>query len=61
MCELKVIINQNMVFENAIYAKISETDVHVKDVLGNSKIFKNHTITEVNIPKEQLILTPNRK
>ncbi|MEJ2241228.1 MAG: CooT family nickel-binding protein [Candidatus Bathyarchaeota archaeon] len=57
MCELKVVINQEMVFENAIYAKTKETDVFVKDVLGNSKIFKNHKITEVNIPKEQLILT----
>lgn len=57
MCELKVIINQKMVFENAIYAKKTESDVFVKDVLGNTKTFKNHTITEVNIPKEQLILT----
>ncbi|MEJ2271213.1 MAG: CooT family nickel-binding protein [Candidatus Bathyarchaeota archaeon] len=58
MCELKVIINQKMVFENAIYAKTIETNIFVKDVLGNSKIFKNHSITEVNIPKEQMILTP---
>ena len=58
MCELKVIVNQEMVFENAIYAKTIETNIFVKDVLGNSKIFKNHSITEVNIPKEQMILTP---
>jgi predicted RNA-binding protein len=58
MCELKVIINQKMVFENAIYAKTIETNIFVKDVLGNSKIFKNHSITEVNVPKEQMILTP---
>lgn len=58
MCELKVIINQKMVFENAIYAKTIETNIFVKDVLGKSKIFKNHAITEVNIPKEQMILTP---
>jgi predicted RNA-binding protein len=58
MCELKVIINQKTVFEDAIYAKTTGTDVFVKDVIGNSKTFKNHTITEVNIPKTQLILTP---
>jgi predicted RNA-binding protein len=60
MCELKVIVNQKTVFENAIYAKTTETDVLVKDVLGNSKTFKNHTITEVNIPKTQLTLTPTK-
>lgn len=58
MCELKVIIDEVVVFENAVYAKTVENNVVVKDIMGNSKAFKNHTITEVNIPKEQLVLSP---
>ncbi|MFA5364496.1 MAG: CooT family nickel-binding protein [Candidatus Bathyarchaeia archaeon] len=60
MCELKVIVNQKQVFENVIYAKTDKNTVEVKDILGNSMTFKNHTITEVNIAKEQLVLTPTK-
>jgi predicted RNA-binding protein len=58
MCELKVIIEKEVAFENVIYAKVVEDKVVVKDVLGKSMEFKNHAITEVNISKEQLILSP---
>jgi len=57
MCELKVVVNEKQVFENAIYAKENGNDVVVKDVLGKSMEFKNHKIVEVNIAKEQLILS----
>ena len=60
MCELKVMINTTLVFENAIYAAITGNDVVVRDVMGKSKEFKNHTINEVNIAKEQLILSPRK-
>lgn len=58
MCELKVMIKTDLVFENAVYAAIAGNDVVVRDIMGKSKEFKNHTITEVNIAKEQLILSP---
>jgi predicted RNA-binding protein len=58
MCELKVILDKAVVFENAIYATTTGNSVVVKDIMGKSKEFKNHTITEVNISKEQLILSP---
>ena len=58
MCELKIIINKEVTFENAIYAKADKNNVYVKNVLGSSKIYENYAITEVNIPKEQLTLTP---
>jgi uncharacterized repeat protein (TIGR01451 family) len=58
MCELKVIVEKEVAFENAIYAKAVENTVVVKDVLGKSMEFNNHTITEVNITKEQLVLSP---
>jgi predicted RNA-binding protein len=60
MCELKVIVDQTVAFENAIYAKETKNSVVVTDILGKSKEFKNYTITEVNITKEQLTLSPTR-
>ena len=60
MCELKVIIDEAIVFENVVYAKTVENKVVVKDVLGNSMTFKNHTITEVNIANERLVLAPTK-
>jgi predicted RNA-binding protein len=60
MCELKVIIENQVAFENVIYAKATENKVVVKDVLGKPMEFKNHTITEVNITKEQLVLSPTK-
>ena len=58
MCELKVVVNGKKVFENAIYAKLNSNDVVVQDIMGKTMEFKNHTITEVNITKEQLTLSP---
>ncbi|MFC1488003.1 CooT family nickel-binding protein [Thermoproteota archaeon] len=58
MCELKIVVDEAVVFENVVYAINVENKVVVKDILGNSKEFENHVITEVNIPKEQLILSP---
>jgi len=60
MCELKVIVEKEVAFENAIYAKATENKVVVKDVLGKSMEFKNHQITEVNITNEQLVLSPTK-
>ena len=57
MCELKVIIENKIVFKNAIYAKVTENKVIVQSIFGQTKEFQNHTITEVNITKEQLILS----
>lgn len=58
MCELKVIIENEVEFENVIYAKTIENRVIVKDILGKSKEFKHYKITEVDINREQLILSP---
>ena len=58
MCELKVVVNGEKLFENAIYAIAKANNVVVKDIMGQSKEFKNHSITEVNIAKEQLTLSP---
>lgn len=56
MCELKVLRKDQVVFENAVYAKVEGTKVTVRDVLGVSKVFDNCEIAEVNITKELLLL-----
>jgi predicted RNA-binding protein len=58
MCELKVVIENVVEFENVVYAKSIENRVVVKDILGKPKEFKNYKITEVDINKEQLTLSP---
>ena len=60
MCELKIIIEGKVVFENAVYAKDVGDRVVVKDILGKTMEFKSHGITEVNITTESLILAPNK-
>jgi predicted RNA-binding protein len=60
MCELNVIIEGKVVFENAVYAKTVGNQVVLKDILGKSMEFKNHTITEVNITNESLTLYPTK-
>jgi predicted RNA-binding protein len=56
MCELKVLRKNQVVFENAVYAKVEGTKVTVRDVLGVSKVFDNCEIAEVDIGKERLLL-----
>ena len=61
MCELKIILDGAVVFENAIYAKAINNNVLVKDIMGKSKEFQNQRIVEVNIAHEQLILSSSEK
>lgn len=58
MCELTVLRKDEVVFENAIYAKVDGSKVTVRDVLGVSKVFDDCTIGEVDISKERLLLRP---
>ena len=57
MCELKIILDNKVVFENAIYAKAIGKNVLVKDIMGKSEEFQNHRIIEVSIAHEQLTLS----
>jgi len=61
MCELKVFRKNEVVFENAIYAKIEGNRVTVRDVLGVSKVFEDCAIAEVDINNERMLLQPIRK
>ena len=58
MCELKVIIEKEVKFENVIYAKSIKNQVIVQDIMGKSMEFENYKITEIDVTRELLVLSP---
>ena len=61
MCEFKVILEGNTVFEDAVYAKVDGANVIVKDILGDLEEFNNCRIIEVNVNAKRLILSHIKK
>jgi predicted RNA-binding protein len=57
MCEFKVILDGEMVFKDAVHAKKESNNVIVRDVLGESKEFKNCKIIEVDVNSTRLVLS----
>jgi len=57
MCEFNVILNGKTVFKDVIYAKMESDNIIVKNVLGESKEFKNCKITEVDVNSTRLVLS----
>lgn len=57
MCEFKVILKGETVFKDVVYAKVKGNIVSVKDVLGQSKDFKNCKILEVDVNSTRLVLS----
>jgi len=57
MCEFNVILNGKTVFKDVIYAKTESNNVIVRDILGESKEFKNCRITEVDVNNTRLLLS----
>ena len=58
MCEFSVLLKEKIVFKDAIYAKVDGSKVTVKDVLGDSRVFENCKILEVDVNSERLVLSP---
>ena len=61
MCEFSVLLQDKMVFKDAVYAKADGNKVIVKDVLGDSKVFENCKIVEVDVNSERLVLSSTEK
>jgi predicted RNA-binding protein len=57
MCEFNVILDGKTLFKDVIYTKVEGNNVTVKNILGETKEFKNCKITEVNVPSTRLVLT----
>jgi predicted RNA-binding protein len=60
MCEFNVIFNGKTQFKDVIYAKTIGGNVVVRNVLGETKEFKNCIITEVDVNATKLILTATK-
>jgi len=58
MCEFKVFLNGEKVFEEAVYARTMEGDVVLRDILGEQKVFKDCYLKEVDVASEKLTLSP---
>ena len=56
MCEFNVLLQDKIVFRDAVYAKADGNNVTVRNILGVSKTFENCTIEEVDVQSERLIL-----
>ena len=59
MCEFNVILNGKTVFKDVVYAKTEGGNVTVKNVLGETREFKNCHIVEVDVNATKLVLVPN--
>lgn len=57
MCEFTVILDGKIVFKDAIYAKMESSSVIVRDVLRESREFKNCKIIEVDVNSTRLVLS----
>ena len=60
MCEFNVILNVKILFKDVVYAKTDNNTVTVKNVLGETKEFKNCKITEVDVNSTRLVLTATK-
>ncbi len=57
MCEFNVIVNGKVEFKDVIYARVDGNNVTVKNIIGETKEFKNVKITEVDVTTTRLVLT----
>jgi len=64
VCEFKVYLEKECgrvkVAEDVIHAKMEDGKLILVDVLGTTKVFENTIIREVNVGKEELIITTLR-
>ncbi len=59
MCEFKVFLEGERMMEDVIFAEADEEGVRLRDVLGDTKVFKDVRIVEVNVPATRLVLKRN--
>ena len=57
MCEFTVVLDGKAVFKDAISAKLESNRVLVRNVLGQSKEFRNCKIMEVDVNSTRLVLS----
>ena len=56
MCEFTIILDGQKIFNDVIYAKVKNNAVTVKNYVGESKVYNNVKITEVDITTTRIVL-----
>jgi len=56
MCEFNVIFNGKTQFKDVIFAKVDGDNVTVKNILGETREFKDCRIIDVDVPNTRLVL-----
>ena len=56
MCEFSVYLDETQVFEDAIFCRVGNGKLLMKDILGQTKELMNCHIVEVDVTKEKLVL-----
>jgi predicted RNA-binding protein len=56
MCEFTIILDSQKVFSDVIYAKVEDNTVTVKNYVGESRVYNNVKIAEVDITTTRLVL-----
>jgi len=56
MCEFRVFLDGKKVMEDVVFAKIDGHGVELRDVIGETRLFENVHIAEVNVPATRLVL-----
>jgi predicted RNA-binding protein len=58
MCEFKVFLDGKEVFKDVVYAKVEDGKVTVRDIIGESREFRNCKIVEIDVNNTRLVLAP---
>ena len=56
MCEFKVYLDDEIIFEDVVFAEIVKGGVILKDIIGEKKFIEGAAIKEVNVFKTRLVL-----
>lgn len=59
MCEFTVYLDGTKIFEDAIFCRVLNGKLLMKDILGQTKELTNFHIAEVDVTKEKLVLVPD--
>ena len=56
MCEFNVFLDGEKVMEDVIFAKRDGANLSVSDIIGETRVFEDVDIIEVNVPSSRLTL-----
>ena len=57
MCEFNIILKNEIVLKDVVHVKTEDNKVIARSILGETKVFKNCKITEVDVNSTKLVLT----